>query len=249
MTVLFIYHHDERERTHELRDKLQRAGLAVTLAPLGHPVGSEAWQTQFQKDLEEAVAIVNFYTRRAVADEWFLWRHEQAQFSGKPTVPITLEDCDIPAGPPMQMITHTIYADSLDDVVASIKRLKPMTQCFISYAREDEAFARQLAANLRKRGTRVWRDQDDIPKGASWDAEIQKAISRSTHVLLVASPQSVQSPNVLDEIGYALNKDKIVIPLMIADCELPLRVHRAQWIDFRDKYQIALAELFRQLAD
>jgi hypothetical protein len=80
-------------------------------------------------------------------------------------------------------------------------------------------------------------------KGASWDSEIQKALNTCTHVLFIATPTSIASQNVLDEIGFALNKGKVVIPILLVTCELPLRVHRAQWIDFRENYASGIAAL------
>jgi hypothetical protein len=104
-----------------------------------------------------------------------------------------------------------------------------------------------LAASLRDAKLQVWRDVDNIPAGASWDAEIQKALNECTHLLLVATPESVQSPNVADEISFALNKGKTVIPIILKPCELPLRIHRAQWVDFQVNYEDAVKRLLEHL--
>jgi hypothetical protein len=145
------------------------------------------------------------------------------------------------------MAIHSAFSEQ--DMLDALARagITPQRSCFISYARADGEFAAKLAASLRDKGVKVWRDVDDIPAGASWDAEIQKALGQCSHLLLVATPESVQSPNVMDEVSFALNKGTTVIPIILKPCELPLRVHRAQWVDFQGNYDDALATLLRHL--
>ncbi len=43
---------------------------------------------------------------------------------------------------------------------------------FLSYAREDAAFVRQLEAGLRAQGKAAWVDVEDIRPGADWRQKI-----------------------------------------------------------------------------
>jgi hypothetical protein len=52
---------------------------------------------------------------------------------------------------------------------------------FLSYARPDADFALRLASDLRVAGVDLWVDQLDIPKGAIWDLEVQRALQACSH--------------------------------------------------------------------
>jgi TIR domain len=43
----------------------------------------------------------------------------------------------------------------------------------------------------------LWVDQLDITKGAIWDQEVERALQACSHVLIVLSPASVNSHNVM----------------------------------------------------
>ncbi len=123
----------------------------------------------------------------------------------------------------------------------------PRIFCFISYSRSEREFAIKLVSDLRKNRVKVWRDEDDIPAGASWEDEIKVALRNCTHVLFIATSNSVDSPTVLDEVSFALDQKKSAIPLIPEECDLPLRVHRAQWVDFQGEYADGFNILLRDL--
>jgi hypothetical protein len=156
---------------------------------------------------------------------------------------------------PLSFSSSDANSGELSRIIAAIKEIinrsvKPRLsriRCFISYSRQDADFATKLASDLREKKLKTWRDSENIPAGANWDREIEKAIGECSHVLLIATVHSVASENVVDEISLALNKGKMVIPLMVEKCELPMRIHRAQWIDFRQGYEAALQTLLKQL--
>jgi hypothetical protein len=251
MGIVLIYHHEERERTDDLRALLEQKGYEVELAPLGFAVGSDDWKQAVLARFKAADAILALMTPKAVADEWFVWRMRMAASFRRPMIPVKLEPCEMPRE--LVYMQSASIRPAIDpgaayaDMLHNLQQLVRSQFFFLSYARADAEFAVKLAADLRAKGMKVWRDADDIPPGSSWDLEIQKALGKCTHLLLVATPRSVESPNVADEIGFALNKQKTVIPLMLETCDLPMRVHRAQWVDFRGEYQAALAELIGAL--
>ena len=84
---------------------------------------------------------------------------------------------------------------------------------FISYAREDKAFAEQLHEQLSKYGLDVWLDVKSVPPGADWAKLVAQDISRSDGLLLIMSPDSKASPNVEVEWQQMLTQGKPVIPL------------------------------------
>ena len=118
---------------------------------------------------------------------------------------------------------------------------------FISYSRADSEFALRLARDLKAAGARVWLDQIDIVPGASWDNAVETALMAAEYMLLILSPSSAKSDNVRDEVSYALENGKTVIPVLYMDCVIPLRLQRKQRIDFRADYGRGLSGLLDQL--
>ena len=113
-------------------------------------------------------------------------------------------------------------------------------QVFICYAREDEAFARQLYADLQQAGASPWMACEDILPGQNWEHEIQQALRRSTYVLVLLSSHSISKRGyVRKEIKQALDtleefppSQIYLIPVRLDDSEpLDERLHKIQWVD------------------
>ena len=120
---------------------------------------------------------------------------------------------------------------------------------FVSYAREDAEFALRLAADLKANGANVWIDKLDIRPGRQWDSEVEKALTACSELLVILSPTAVDSRNVMDEVAFALEESKTVIPVMYRECRVPFRLRRLQYIDFKSDYQVALRVLLHTLAE
>ena len=118
---------------------------------------------------------------------------------------------------------------------------------FISYAREDSEFTFRLAKDLREAGARLWLDQMDIQPGEHWDRSVENALGNCRSLLVVLSPTAVGSTNVMDEISFALETNKQVIPVLLRSCEIPFRLRRVQYIDFTAEYQDGVDLLLRSL--
>jgi hypothetical protein len=102
---------------------------------------------------------------------------------------------------------------------------------FISYAREDMKFARELSFALEGRGYSVWWDSR-LLAGANYRAEIAARIGKAHKVLVVWSPASIASPFVLDEASRAQEQNKLV-PLSIEHAEPPLGFGQAHTLAIR----------------
>jgi hypothetical protein len=114
---------------------------------------------------------------------------------------------------------------------------------FICYSRADGEFAVRLDNDLDSAGFDSFLDQNDIPPGARWDEFVEKALKESTTVVVILSPASVSSQNVLDEIGYALREGKRVIPVLRQACQVPMRIDRLHYIDFTPSYGTGFGQL------
>src|SRR4051812_37408988 len=94
----------------------------------------------------------------------------------------------------------------------------PRKLIFISYAYEDEVFARWLARKLAFYGYGVWFDQIKLLGGESWVKDVDLAIKeRSFRVVAILSKASVDKPNPRKERTLALqiSKDRKIEDFLI----------------------------------
>jgi tetratricopeptide (TPR) repeat protein len=93
---------------------------------------------------------------------------------------------------------------------------------FISHASGDDAFVAQLRQTLEGQGLRVWVDSRNLRGGAKLAPEIASAIEQARQVLVVLSPETVNSAWMRKEIQQALQVEQRrkgdgyrVIPLLL----------------------------------
>ena len=74
---------------------------------------------------------------------------------------------------------------------------------FISHATQDDDFVKQLRLELENLGLPVWVDSRNLRGGQALAPEIQQAIENARQVLVVLSPNTINSPWVRKEIKMA----------------------------------------------
>ena len=122
---------------------------------------------------------------------------------------------------------------------------------FISYSNRDEAFARQLSADLLVNGAGV-SDDKMLGSGDSWAKALQENIEQADFFIVVLSPDSVVSRWVIEEIELALRQEAgakriKVVPIMFRSCSPPAMLAAKEPIDFRSSYQEGLRKLLSAL--
>jgi TIR domain len=118
---------------------------------------------------------------------------------------------------------------------------------FFTFARDDSEFVLKLAKDLRSTGRNPWVDQLNIPIGARWDRAVEKALHAAPCLLVVLSPASVASDNVMDEVSFGIENGKTIVPILYKDCDIPFRLKRLQYIDFRVDYDDGFKRLVQTL--
>ena len=118
-----------------------------------------------------------------------------------------------------------------------------MAKIFICYSRQDTEFAEKLVGDLRSRGVDLFFDQQDIMPGDEWDTTVEQALDNTPWLLVILSPDSVASQNVMDEVGQALSSKKKVIPILYRSCKIHYRLARLQRVDFTGAYDRAIHQL------
>jgi formylglycine-generating enzyme required for sulfatase activity len=119
---------------------------------------------------------------------------------------------------------------------------------FFSYAHAEAEFALKLAKSLRSAGANLWIDQLDIQPGDHWDRAVEQALTKAESLLIILSPDAVDSKNVMDEVSFALEENKRVVPVLYKPCKIPFRLRRVQHIDFTGDFDHGLERLLSGLA-
>ena len=96
-----------------------------------------------------------------------------------------------------------------------------MADIFISYSSKDREKAEQLTELLSSAGLSVWIDQSALEVSTSWSAEIVDAISSCSAFIVLLSPNSIESHNVIKEVSLASEKRKKILPLDLEPITLP----------------------------
>lgn len=104
---------------------------------------------------------------------------------------------------------------------------------FISYAREDRAHIKQLAASLENDGVDVWWDIE-TPPGKRFVDVIADALQSCDYVIVAWSPRSVDSDWVKREAATGLDRDVLLPILLEPMADLPFL--------FRDLHACSLAD-------
>jgi hypothetical protein len=125
---------------------------------------------------------------------------------------------------------------------------KQVPLAFFSYSRKDSDFALRLAEDLRAAGANVWLDQLDIELGQRWAREVETALISCPLVLVILSCSSVESPNVQNEITFALEEKKVIIPILYGECRILLELRGLQFADFRTDYDRGFRTLLKTLS-
>src|SRR5215472_3048136 len=90
-------------------------------------------------------------------------------------------------------------------------------------------------------------DKLDIRLGQRWELEVESALNGCSRLLVIVSPASVASRNVLAEAAFAIDEGKEVIPVLIQECKIPFRLRPFQYADLSSDYSSGLHELLADL--
>lgn len=89
---------------------------------------------------------------------------------------------------------------------------------FLSYARADRDRARKLAEHLREAGLEVWDPEQELLPGSDFTSDLKEALDTAEAVVVLISPEAMESRWVSHEIEYALGAKHLrgrLIPVVI----------------------------------
>ena len=132
--------------------------------------------------------------------------------------------------------------------------IKPKSaKVFLSYAQADKQAARYIADALKRSGVSTWFDEWELKLGDSIVQHIEEGVTSSDFVLVLLSPAAVQSKWIQVEWSAALARELNdrairVLPVLIADCEIPPLLAARTYIDLRGDVESGVNRLIAQLS-
>ena len=95
---------------------------------------------------------------------------------------------------------------------------KKPVKLFLSYASGDKDAAQKISEELRGCGFEVWDPEQEILPGADWNVELKNALETSEAVVVLISPEAMESRWVSHEISYVLGERRFrgrLIPVLL----------------------------------
>jgi len=124
----------------------------------------------------------------------------------------------------------------------------PRYDAFISYAREDSPAALAIAEFLQGRNRTVFIDQMELDHGSAWQQHIFEALDRASKVIVVYSPNYVQSKVCQEEFNIAWARGRkmssgFILPIYWRSGDLPTYMEMLNFADCRERREDKLQEV------
>lgn len=108
-------------------------------------------------------------------------------------------------------------------------------EVFISYSTKDSAVAEAVVAAIEGQNISCWYAPRNIAPGSDWADSISKAIQECSMMVLVFSEKANSSQRVMDEINYAIDQGKAILPFRIEPYiptgSLSLHLSSRHWLE------------------
>ncbi|MGI9066315.1 MAG: toll/interleukin-1 receptor domain-containing protein [Pyrinomonadaceae bacterium] len=116
-------------------------------------------------------------------------------------------------------------------------------EVFLSHSSLDRHFATEIAGVLRQHGIPIWFSEINIIGAQQWHDEIGAALKRCDWLVVLLSPNSVESIWVKREVLFALNDRRYaerIVPVLYQPCDydqLSWTLSLLQIIDFAQGFE------------
>ena len=115
---------------------------------------------------------------------------------------------------------------------------------FISYSRQDKEIAEYICSILNDKGINYWIDKEGIYSSVNYKEVIVDAIDTAKAIIFISSVNSNSSNYVIREIGYSVNKEKPILPIMVD--EMPFAKSISFDISDIDQIEFSYSEEFKR---
>lgn len=122
---------------------------------------------------------------------------------------------------------------------------------FISYNRQSQPIAKDLAEDIGNLGCAVWLDEA-LTGGRTWWDQILAKIRGCDVFVFVLDPAALESQACTREYSYAAGLGKPILPVLVSEGVstdlLPSALSQIQFVDYRSRDRTAAFHLARAIA-
>lgn len=123
---------------------------------------------------------------------------------------------------------------------------------FISYSSIDRGIALILSERLSDLGVRVWIDVNEVLVGHDFTDKIYYGLTKAKFIIVVLTKNSANSKWVKEELSYSKlkmidKKQRLILPLLFEDCEIPPQIKTLRYADFRKNFVDGFNDLAKSL--
>jgi tetratricopeptide (TPR) repeat protein len=133
--------------------------------------------------------------------------------------------------------------------VMTEKAVLSIPYVFISYSVDQRPHAEVLADALQAAGVECWLDITSLVIGSDWAQEIERAINKASHVLILVgadAPSRSQELEIRTAISHVASSR--IYPILFEDGVLPPTLVDRTYIDLRAASEFEILRAFRLLA-
>lgn len=105
---------------------------------------------------------------------------------------------------------------------------------FVSSMSVERDLAEDLAQRIRKAGAEVVVWSDTVFRGEWVDLALRRELRKADEVILILTDRSLDSPDLLFELGAAFSLHKRVIPLLVGVGEVPSLIRQFPYIRYNN---------------
>lgn len=107
-----------------------------------------------------------------------------------------------------------------------------MSHIFISYSHKDLAFVQHLASDLSASGHNLWYFHASVSPTDHPDKAIDVGLRNAAALVVIVTPDSMNSANVRDELSFALHNNLRIIAVLLRPAITFSSLERVEQIDF-----------------
>lgn len=100
-------------------------------------------------------------------------------------------------------------------------KLNATYDVFISSSRKDDIILQKISTVLKTNGLTIFSPEENISAGEDFSESIIESIEASSVMLVLCTPNSMQSNWILNDVHFALRHNKPIIPIIVDNVKLP----------------------------
>jgi hypothetical protein len=124
---------------------------------------------------------------------------------------------------------------------------------FLSYSHKDQGIAKKISIQLSSLGIDAWTADDNILPGENWSLAVGKALQRSDAMVVLLSPDAVDSQSVRNDVSFALSSPKFegrVVPVIVRPTkDIPWFLETLKPISVRGSHRDSIKRMTEEIVD